>query len=258
VSKACHQRFTKARLRSSQDCRLTRSDTNRFERIRRESAGGPFAGSPACGRHPEHGKWRTMGSRLYDPTEGRFTSQDTQFGTPTDPATLNQSAAHVQPLQPQRNPGSDRQMGRRIRRQPGPDERRSYFESQATSWAAHPSPPPKPAPPPPAAARPIVAQLRGLPTGRSLRRGATSIHGSGDYCVTPPRGSGILPRFIAHGGLQVGCQAGDQGESTLNTAEWTRSHGARSILRRLTLETTRLFMAGGDCGDPRRSSLHTS
>ncbi len=31
-----------------------------------------------------------MGARLYDPTQGRFTTQDTQFGTPTDPASLNQ------------------------------------------------------------------------------------------------------------------------------------------------------------------------
>lgn len=140
-----------------------------------------------------------MGTRLYDPTEGRFTTQDTQFGTPTDPATLNQYIyAQDSPLV-YTDPNGERPTCNgcsRSETQEVTDEwAAGYAASQgdaataaqyrklATYYANHPSPPP-----PPAAARPIVALLSALPSGWVLRHGATIARGSGQYCHPVPRG----------------------------------------------------------------------
>src|SRR6185437_11021771 len=62
----------------------------------------------------------------------------------------------------------------------------TYFESQATYWAAHPSPPPKPAPPPPAAVRPSAptrTAAAGSRLGPALAHGApllAAMLGGGD------------------------------------------------------------------------------
>ncbi len=130
-----------------------------------------------------------MGARLYDPSQGRFTTQDTQFGTPTDPATLNQYLyAQDSPLV-YTDPNGERPACDQCSRSEtqevtdewvagyaasqGETTVASQYARQATYWANHPTPPP------PARARPIVTLgLPGFHVGWSKGANAEATVGS--------------------------------------------------------------------------------
>jgi hypothetical protein len=144
-----------------------------------------------------------MGARLYDPSQARFTTQDTLLGSPTDPLTLNQYiyagdspldnsdptgnsfacagqqcdaaqtvAYHaVQAIDEAENRGDSQQAG-------------AYY-AQAANWFTQAAATPAPAP----AAPKAQAALAALPTGWTFRSNAHAggVHGEGNYCVAADR-----------------------------------------------------------------------